>query len=68
MFTTSVIAGKVRDILGEDYDDFLVRMTQQSELKRDGNILWVVGSRSTGDQDGAYLLIDQNAQRLEIVI
>lgn len=68
LFTSSVIAGKVRDILGEDYDDFLVRMTQQSELRRDGNILWVVGSRSTGDQDGAYLLIDQNAQRLEIGI
>ncbi|WP_293680339.1 hypothetical protein [uncultured Phenylobacterium sp.] len=66
LFTTSVIAGKVRDILGEDYDAFLVRMTQQSELRRDGNILWVVGSRSTGDQDGAYLLIDQNAQQLEI--
>lgn len=68
LFTSSVIAGKIRDILGEDYDDFLVRMTQQSDLKRDGNILWVVGSRSTGDQDGAYLLIDQNAQRLEVGI
>lgn len=68
LFSASVVSGRIRDILGKDYEDFLGRMARQSDLKRNGDLLWVVGTRGAEDPDGAYLLINQAAQRIEVGI
>jgi len=65
LFTNSIIAPELRDMLGSDYEEFLRLLDVQSPLQR-GATLWVVGHANPEARDGAFLLIDQRAQRLEI--
>jgi hypothetical protein len=66
LFTSSVINSRLRDLAGNDYDDFLVLMGNASTLQRE-DVLWVAGTPivSSG-RDAAYLIIDQRARKLEI--
>jgi hypothetical protein len=69
LLTSSVISEDLRDLAGEEHDNFMALMTETSSLQRVGNsgVLWVSG-RLAGSQsrDAAYLLIDQRNRKLEM--
>ncbi|MBT2185540.1 hypothetical protein [Sphingobium nicotianae] len=66
LFTSSVVAPQIRDMLGGDYEEFLRSMAVQSVLRRRGPTLWALGTRARDSQDGAYLLMDQRTRQIEV--
>lgn len=68
LFSTSVVARPLRDLLGADYDLFLLKMTHQNPLQRMGSRLWVIGNENTEAQNSAFVLIDQKTQQIEVGI
>jgi hypothetical protein len=66
LFTSSVIAAGLRDLTGDDYDSFMALMNETSALQSKG-VLWVTGAAANSPtRDGAYLIIDQKARKLEV--
>ncbi|WP_157088911.1 hypothetical protein [Novosphingobium capsulatum] len=68
LFNSSVIASKIRDVLGGDYELFLRNMSQTSVLTQENSFLWVTGSRAGDRDETAYLVLDRKTQQLEIGI
>ncbi|SEH12799.1 hypothetical protein SAMN05428974_0565 [Sphingopyxis sp. YR583] len=66
LFTSSVIAPHLRDLTGEDYDSFMALMAESNVLQHKKGIFWITGRAAGAGRDGAYLIIDQRHERLEI--
>jgi hypothetical protein len=67
LFTNSPVATDIRNLLGEDYIRFRQLVGEQSQIKREGDVVFVAPPwSSTGD--GAYLLIDVDHRRIEAVL
>lgn len=68
LYENSAIAVSLKELLGDDFDDFVENMRVSGPISEDG-VLYVTGNKPhEGGSDAAYLLIEPVKRQLEVGI